>query len=424
MDSSQLTRLKNEAANVYLSRNKTVDSSLLTFKKQQQAAYAGTARFKTSAYYKGNPTLNPILYDISSCPINHSFKDGYTNVHGLSDNESITMAKGGAAICCDADYSKVPSGIYLLNPSTCSTILTSYNNNTPSPSLPCFVPQLNDVPRYVFPTNLPSMAFGGNSFIKTSTDTYYSGSSDFTLEFFVRPSGLESPLQKTQTLFYIGSPIGNGPNAGLYKMLGNLVSDPKTGKYHLTVQVSTCGTITHGDLYANQWYHVALMRYGNIVHLFLNGTQYGIINIPSPGIPSSNAPFTTTYLYDAPNTTFESVIILGGAYDSAPGVFNNPFYGWISNFRFTKGSPIYLTYFDYIESMPEVFAVPWQPLDIYTNVYINSKRFVAIGLLAQTPATLLVNSTSPLPPLRSPVSIQDGNAIDPTTYSPVTWAIV
>ena len=420
MDSSQLTRLKNEAANVYLSRAKTVDSSLLTFKKQQQATYAGTSRFKTSAYYKGNPTVNPILYDISSCPIDHSFKDGYTSVLQLSQQESLAMAKGGAAICCDADYSIISPGIYLLNPSTCSTILTSYNNNTPKPSLPTVVPQLNNVPRYVAPTNLPSMAFGGNSFIKSSTDTYYSGSSDFTLEFFVRPSGLEPSVQTTQTLFYIGAPIGTGNNGGLYKFFGNLVSDPKPGKYHLTVQVSTCGTLTYGELYPNKWYHVAVMRYGNVVYLFLNGTQCGIINIPSAGIPASSSPFITTYLSDPPSSTFESVVILGGAYDSAPGVFNNGFHGWISNFRFTKGSSIYLQYFDFIETMPLVFRVPWQPLDVYRT----ANRFVALALLSLSSATLLVNTSSPLPPLRSPVSVQDGNAIDPNTYSAVTWAIV
>ena len=133
MDSSQLTRLRNEAANVYLSRNKTVDSSFLTFKNQQLAAYAGTSRFKTPSYYKGNPTVNPILYDISSCPIDHSFTDGYTSVQKRSQHESIANEKAGAAICCDSDYSTAPPGISLLSPTMCSTILTSYNNNIPAP---------------------------------------------------------------------------------------------------------------------------------------------------------------------------------------------------------------------------------------------------------------------------------------------------
>jgi len=133
MDSSQLTRLRQEAANVYLSRSKTVDSSFLTFKNQQRAAYAGAARFNSSTYYKGNPVVNPILYDISSCPINHSFTNGYTNVNGLSQNEGLTNEKAGAVICGEADYSTLPPGIILKGASTCSTILSSYNNNTPKP---------------------------------------------------------------------------------------------------------------------------------------------------------------------------------------------------------------------------------------------------------------------------------------------------
>ena len=133
MDSSQLTRLRQEAANVYLSRSKPVDSSFLTFKNQQRAAYAGASRFHSATYYKGTPVVNPIAYDISSCPINHSFTNGYTNVNGLSQNEALTNEKAGAILCGEADYSTMPPGIVLKSASTSSTILSSYNNNTSKP---------------------------------------------------------------------------------------------------------------------------------------------------------------------------------------------------------------------------------------------------------------------------------------------------
>jgi hypothetical protein len=132
MDSSQLTRLRQEASNHYVSRNKTVDSSLLTFKKQQSASYAGSARFKTPPYYNGSLTVNPILYDKDSCPKNHPFTNGYATVTNISQG-SLALEKGGAAICCGPDYSTAPPGIMLLNPAMCSTIRTSYNNNTPAP---------------------------------------------------------------------------------------------------------------------------------------------------------------------------------------------------------------------------------------------------------------------------------------------------
>jgi hypothetical protein len=133
MDSSQLTRLRQEVANQYLARAKTVDSSFLTFKRHQVASYAGSAKLHTSAYYNGNPIVNPIEYDKGSCPIDHSFTNGYTSATRLSQHESVALEKGGAAICCGADYSTGPPGITLLTADMCSTIKTSYNNNTPAP---------------------------------------------------------------------------------------------------------------------------------------------------------------------------------------------------------------------------------------------------------------------------------------------------
>jgi hypothetical protein len=133
MDYSQYLRLKQEAANIYLARNKTVDSSLLTMKKQQLASYSGSTRLTMPPYYMGKLVVNPILYDISSCPIDHAYTGGYTSVLKLSQHGTLVSEKAGAAICGDADYSKVSPGIVLLNPSTCSTILTSYDNNTSAP---------------------------------------------------------------------------------------------------------------------------------------------------------------------------------------------------------------------------------------------------------------------------------------------------
>lgn len=134
MDSSQLTRLRQEAANQYLATSKTVDSSLLTFKKHQLATYAGAARITTPAYFNGSPTVNPISYDKGSCPINHSFTSGYTNTTNLSQQESRALERGGAMFYISTNATSAPPpGIMLLSQSTCSTILTSYNNNTPAP---------------------------------------------------------------------------------------------------------------------------------------------------------------------------------------------------------------------------------------------------------------------------------------------------
>ena len=156
MDSSQRTRMINEAANIYLARAKPVDSSFLTLQKMQRASYAGAARLHTPEYFNGSPTVNPIIYDPTNCPLRHSYTNGYTTTNNLAQQESIANTMGGAAICGDTDYSTAPPGIFLLNPSTCSTILNSYNNNTPQVSIPPPLPlEIKNQPI----ANLNSMVF-------------------------------------------------------------------------------------------------------------------------------------------------------------------------------------------------------------------------------------------------------------------------
>lgn len=406
MDASQLTRLRQEAANVYLSRSKTVDSSFLTFKNQQRAAYAGAARFHTSAYYKGNPIVNPIAYDISSCPIDHSFTNGYTNVNGLSQNESLTNERAGAVICGEADYSTASPGIFLLSPSTCSTILTSYNNNRSQPSV---LPLQINYPSSVNLTSIPSIYFDGNSFLELSTDTVYSGGSDFTMEFFINPSSsLSAPA--TQTIFYTGvSAI-----ADTYKLIGNLITIVAGKKFAMSVQVSTLGTFRFGEFSPGKWVHIAIMRFGDVIYFYSNGTMGNYVTIPVSGIPSNSG--TTNYL-----SGNESFTIIGAKY-YAP-TFTNGFIGNLTNFRWTKGKAVYTQTLDIppVTSIINPFQVQKTPLFVYTSndVYTQFNPYVAVCLLAQTASTLITNTRSP----SATVSIQDGFSIN-SSYSSVTWAIV
>ena len=73
MDYSQYIRLKQEAANVYLARNKPVDASLLTMQKQQKASYSGSSLTHATTYFNGQPVVNQIAYDKGSCPKDHEF---------------------------------------------------------------------------------------------------------------------------------------------------------------------------------------------------------------------------------------------------------------------------------------------------------------------------------------------------------------
>ena len=125
MDSSQLTRLRQEASNQYLSRNKTIDSSFLTMQRQQKAAYAGSPA--------ANPNTYSFVYDKNACPSDHAFTQGYIATNPLSQQEDHATRAAGAVLCGNPDYSRISPGITLKNCTEVSTITTSYNNNTPAP---------------------------------------------------------------------------------------------------------------------------------------------------------------------------------------------------------------------------------------------------------------------------------------------------
>lgn len=121
MDYSQYLRLKQEAANVYLARNKPIDSSFLTMQRQQKAAYAGSSRAYNVSLDKG------------ACPIDHSFTQGYIATNPLSQQEGHAAIAAGAILCGNPNYSVLSPGLTLKNANEVSTILTSFNNNTSKP---------------------------------------------------------------------------------------------------------------------------------------------------------------------------------------------------------------------------------------------------------------------------------------------------
>lgn len=135
MDFSQYIRLKNEAAIVYAARTKTVDASFLTFQRRNKAAYSGYSDIQATPYYNGAPVVNPILYDISSCPVDHQFTQGFTTVNKLSQHDDLAIRKAGLPTCntCGVDYATASPGIQLKSLVEQSTILTQYNNLTPAP---------------------------------------------------------------------------------------------------------------------------------------------------------------------------------------------------------------------------------------------------------------------------------------------------
>ena len=132
MDYSQYIRQKNEAANVYVARTKTVDSSFLTLQKKQKAAYSGYNNIQKIPYYNGAPVLNNTFVN-GACPSNHQYVQGHTNTNNQSQQEDRAFRRAGAAVCGDVNYSTASPGIQLLNCTEVSTILTQYNNLAPVP---------------------------------------------------------------------------------------------------------------------------------------------------------------------------------------------------------------------------------------------------------------------------------------------------
>jgi len=133
MDYSQYIRLKNEAANTYASRTKTVDSSFLTLQRRDKAAYSGFNDIQEIPYFNGSPVVNPVLYDKGSCPANHSYTAGHTTVNRQSQQEDLAIRKSGGVVCNAVDYSKASRGVDIINRAEQSTIMTQYNNLTSAP---------------------------------------------------------------------------------------------------------------------------------------------------------------------------------------------------------------------------------------------------------------------------------------------------
>ena len=418
MDYSQYIRLKQEAANVYLARNKPVDSSFLTMQKQQRAAFSGSSRFHTSPYFKGNPTLNPIIYDISSCPINHEFTQGYTNSLKLTQQEGIASERAGSVLCCAADYSTAPSHMILLNPSTCSTILSSNNTDPRLPRPFGFVPSVFEKQieyfTYTYPKNVPSMYFDGHSFIRTSIDNVYSGMSDFTIEFYVRPSSTIS-VSPIQTIFYIGEVATTGLS-DTYKFIGNLVATVPGKKYTMSVKISTVGTYSFGELLPEKWYHVAVMRFGNVMYFYLNGQLLNYANLPQ-NIPASGSPGYTTYL-----SGNETAMTIGGKHDGQATILSNPFTGHLTNFIWTKGMAVYTEPIGvpYVVTLKERFKQPSIPKFIHSRLdaFTYLDPYVSVGLLAEEPSSVIDNTRTPT----ATVSISNSSSIPGGFFNPVTWA--
>jgi hypothetical protein len=483
MDYSQYIRLKQEATNSYVARNKTVDSSLLTMVNMQRATYAGDAGLNTPPYYKGAPIVNPIYPDISANPLTRSYTQGHGSLR-LSQQEGVANKMAGAAVTGDSiygdpKYGSVSPGIQIKSLDEMMTIirhLPAQNN--------AFVPSIDDKQvefiRYQFYKSLPSMVFNGNSFLQFSTDTVYnpSASTDFTLEFFIQPgSDRTASVTKTFGATWANNASTLAKTGGTTPAVGDILSAPGipngttiTNINGATITISknttATGTNANVDVLSNTQtiFYIGKAAIADTYKLvgslvtttpntvykfrlkvstfspvdfgeFIAGKWYHVaimrygtkIYFFQNGVIIGN--ITVGVNIPDGNTPGDvvtylsgdnSLAFLGGAYTDSNSTFANGFTGYITNFRWTKGYVQYLDRRDFTEKMPDVFAVPTLPLFVVNlSPPVYMYPYVSVGLLAESSSTVKTNTKSPT----ATVSITDGNTISSSSFDPVTWAI-
>lgn len=197
----------------------------------------------------------------------------------------------------------------------------STNNFTLTPT---GSPQIQPVSPFASGIDYSPTVYGGSAYFDGSsrlntTSTYVSvGSGDFTLESWIYPTAIADNKTIFDTREAANSTLGFdfalGSTNGLFMYCNGY-------------------QITGAALQTNTWYHVALVRSGNVHRIYLNGNTYG-----SALTASNNYTNTTAYI--------------GGSY--AGGDY---FSGYISNLRVIKGTAV----------VPTSATLPTAPLSAVAN---------------------------------------------------------
>ncbi len=207
--------------------------------------------------------------------------------------------------------------------------------------------------------------FGGTSGYFDGTGDYLAipastnfnfGSDNFTVEgWFWAPSSVLSD-NLYHTFFMFGSTYGNN-SISVEKWRSGL-------KNNLLLRLYSGATLYEVDATAttiptNQWFHLAVVRNGTTVTMYLNGTSIGSVTVSTatfPVVPTGTAvPFAV----------------------AAPGE-NGPWLGYIDDIRVTKGLAIYTSNFTVPNSelTTRVSALGYNPSSAYFD---DSWTAVAVG---------------------------------------------
>lgn len=187
-----------------------------------------------------------------------------------------------------------------------------------------------------------SIRFNGSSYIATPASSDFNfGTGPFTVDFWFAAGVL--PAANTQAALLMQA----GPTA-LDTSLGGVGLELFGDKLYF---VGTIGSVTYHPFYNNSihsnsltagtWYHAALVRSGNVVTLYINGTSVGSLTVSGSTNASTNA------------FTF-------GRYGEYPG---NYFNGWLDEVDVAKGTARWTGNF----TPPGMSVADAQPLPIVSD---------------------------------------------------------
>jgi hypothetical protein len=175
-----------------------------------------------------------------------------------------------------------------------------------------------------------------------SSSIYFNGVSSYTLAPYNPYYNLSSGNFTIEFWAYFNSTSANqqiiGQFNATYFNWGISVSATNTISYYLSsvgtswnlANAATIGTFTTGS-----WYHVALVRNGNSITGYLNGTA-GTTTTTTSSIYTVATPLTIGALYNSGSSTFDAQTI---------STFANYFNGYLDDLRITKGIARYTTAF-------------------------------------------------------------------------------
>tara|TARA_X000000368_G_scaffold413993_1_gene403031 strand:+ start:1404 stop:3893 length:2490 start_codon:yes stop_codon:yes gene_type:complete len=227
-------------------------------------------------------------------------------------------------------------------------------------------------------TVTPSFTTGGvtmdgtDDYLSLAATTDFECTGDFTIECWLNSNNIGS----NRGVF----------NLGAYNVLGGfeLLMDDGVPLLYTTNSSNSATRITGGSITTGRWYHLALVRSGSTVTMYLDGSSVGSYT-------------DSTTFGNGSNNSF----LIGAGYN---GSYMEYFDGVISNARFVKGTAVYTSN----------FTPSYEALTNITNTkLLCCQSDSSTTTAAVTPGTITANSS----PTAGAQTISSSSSVTPS----ITW---